>query len=106
MNLSNPDVRAMITLTRKNPVASGYRPAHDIDGYLTTGVHQYLSKNEIKCGETVEGTITFITPEYYPHTLEVGMRLTFQEGEHVTGYADILEIYNELLAKQHESEKH
>lgn len=30
MNLSNPDVRAMITLTRDNPVVSGYRPAHNM----------------------------------------------------------------------------
>lgn len=106
MNLSNPDVRAMITLTRENPVVSGYRPAHDIGGYLTTGVQQYINQNELKCGETVEGTITFITPECYPHTLEAGMRLTFQEGARITGYADILEVYNALLAKQHESEKH
>ena len=105
MNLINPDVKAMITLTRKNPVMSGYRPAHDICGYLTTGVQQYINKNELKCGETVEGTITFITPEYYPHSLAVGMRLTFQEGNRVTGYADILEIYNELLERLPESEK-
>lgn len=93
----------MITLTRKNPAVSGYRPAHNIGGYLTTGVQQYTNKNVLTCGETAEGTITFVTPEHYPHSLEVGMRLIFQEGERITGYADILEIYNELLVKEHVS---
>lgn len=95
-----PDVKAMITLTRKNSVMSGYRPAHNIGGYLTTGVQQYLHTNEVKCGETVEGIISFITPEAYPHTLEAGMRLVFQEGKRETGYADILEVYNDLLKKE------
>jgi len=99
MNLPNPDVRAMITLTRKSPVYSGYRPAHLIGDYLTTGIQQYFHNNELKCGETAEGTITFLSPEYYPHSLEVGMRIIFQEEKRVTGYADILEIYNDLLAK-------
>ena len=96
-----PDVRARITLTRKNPVLSGYRPAHNIGGYLTTGVQRYLHTNEVKCGETVEGTISFITPEAYPNSLTEGMRLVFQEGERETGFADILEVYNDLLKKEY-----
>lgn len=99
MDKFRPDVKALITLTRKNPVKSGYRPAHKIGEYMTTGIQQYFNTDELKCGETVEGTISFITPEYYPHSLEVGMRLVFQEGERITGYADIVEIYNELLAR-------
>lgn len=100
MDLLHPDIRAMITLTRKNPVFSGYRPAHNIGGYLTTGVHHYLHTSELKCGETAEGTISFITSEAYPHSLEDGMRLAFLEGKRETGYADILEIYNDLLKKE------
>ncbi len=92
-----PDIRANITLTREQPVYSGYRPAHLIGEYLTTGVHKYFNTDMLKCGETIEGTISFISPEYYPHSLKVGMRLTFQEGAKITGYADIIEIYNDLL---------
>ena len=99
MTFSKPDIRANITLTRENSVSSGYRPAHLIGEYLTTGVHDYFDKETLNNGETVEGVITFISPEYYPNSLNVGMRLYFQEGSQTTGYADILEIYNELLNK-------
>lgn len=92
-----PDIRAYIKLTREKPVYSGYRPAHLIGDYLTTGVHEYFHTDILKNGETTEGTITFLSPEHYPHSLKVGMRLVFQEGAKVTGYIEILEIYNELL---------
>lgn len=94
-----PDILAEITLTRKNPVKSGYRPAHLVGDYLTTGVHQYLYINELKSGETAQGTVTFITPEEYPHSLEKGMKITFQEGAKVTGYLIVLEVYNDILKK-------
>lgn len=97
MAFLQPDIRANITLTRENPVYSGYRPAHLIGDYLTTGVHKYFNVDILKNGETTEGTISFISPEYYPHSLKTGMRLSFQEGGKITGYADIIEIYNELL---------
>lgn len=97
MEKLKPDVRANITLERENPVYSGYRPAHLIGEYLTTGVHEYFSTSILKNGETTEGSITFLSPEDYPHSLKVGMRLVFQEGAKITGYADILEIYNEIL---------
>ncbi len=100
MQNRKPDVRANITLTRKSPVVTGYRPAHLIGDYLTTGVQKYVNITELHHGETAEGFITFITPEYYPHSLEVGMRIQFQEGSRMTGYADILEIYNDLLLRK------
>ncbi len=92
-----PDIRANITLKKDTPVYSGYRPAHLIGNYLTTGVHEYCNTDRLKNGETVEGTITFLSPEHYPHSLKAGMQLVFQEGSRITGYAEILEIYNELL---------
>ncbi len=94
-----PDVRANITLTRAKPVQSGYRPAHLIGDYLTTGVHKYINTDFLHQGETAEGFITFLTPEAYLHSLKAGMRITFGEGERIAGYADILEVYNELLVK-------
>ncbi len=74
-----PDVRANITLTRAKPMQSGYRPAHLIGDYLTTGVHKYISTDVLNQGESAEGFITFLTPEAYPHSLKVGMRITFGE---------------------------
>ncbi len=94
-----PDVRANITLTKAKPVCSGYRPAHLIGDYLTTGVHKYISTDVLNQGESAEGFITFLTPEAYPHSLEAGIRIIFQEGERIAGYADVLEVYNELLIK-------
>ena len=92
-----PDIRAKITLTQERPVYSGYRPAHLIGDYLTTGVQEYFNTDILKSGETAEGTITFLSPEHYPRTLKVGMRLVFQDGSKIAGYAEILEIYNEIL---------
>ncbi len=94
-----PDIKAKITIIRQTPVGSGYRPAHLIGTYLTTGVHAYIGVDRVECGETTEGFITFISPEYYPHTLEPGMEIQFQEGKRITGYAVVMEIYNELLRK-------
>ena len=96
-----PDVLAEITLSgeRRTVAYSGYRPAHLIGDYLTTGVHTYIGKEILGMGETCKGYITFISPEYYPHSIGVGDQLSFQEGSRITGYAKILEIYNPVLER-------
>lgn len=94
-----PDIKARITITRRIPVMSGYRPAHLIGDYLTTGAHQYIGVEQVGYGETAEGFITFISPEFYPHTLEPGMKIQFQEGRRITGYAVVMEVYNDRLRK-------
>lgn len=96
MNLK-PDIKAKITLTGQDWVCSGYRPAHLVGNYLTSGAHQYFNRDELKLNETVEGTITFISPEIYPQSLKVGMKISFQEGSRIMGYAEVLEIYNDIL---------
>ena len=68
-----------------------------IGEYLTTGVQQYLGQEILRESETVEGTITFVSPEFYPHSLKKGMVIRFQEGSRITGYAEVLEVYNDLL---------
>lgn len=83
-------------------VKSGYRPAHLIGDYYTTGLHQYIGTDTLNKGQTVEGYITFISPEYYPKTLAVGDTLDFYEGSKVVGKIHIIEIYNELLKSTHE----
>ena len=95
-----PDVKAMITLNhvRKTPAASGYRSSHRIkEHYMTSGTHQYIGVDELNPGESCEGTISFITPEAYPHCLSVGQILNIQEGERIVGTAEIIQIYNKLL---------
>ena len=92
-----PDVKAKITLTGREFVCSGYRPAHLLNGYLTTGLHQYIDCEYLQKGQEIEGTITFISPEYYPHSIKEGMKISFQEGSKITGFAEILEIYNDVL---------
>jgi len=101
------DIEAKITFLtteeggRTTPVISGYRPAHLVNNdYLTTGIHQYYDREKVELGETVLGTITFITPEAYPECLWVGKRISIQEASHIVGYAEITKIFNETLLKK------
>ncbi len=85
---------------RKGYIFSGYRPAHLItECYLTTGIHHYYGSGIVPPNGTAEGTITFLTPEAYPHCLWIGKRIVIQEGERVVGYATVKHIYNKLLEK-------
>ncbi|NOU81503.1 hypothetical protein GC101_21815 [Paenibacillus sp. LMG 31459] len=103
-----PDIEAKITILkgdgirngRSIPAYSGYRPAHLVkDDYLTTGIHQYYGAVVVQPGETVMGTITFITPEFYPRTLWIGKLIRIQEGTRIVGHAEVTQIFNELLIK-------
>jgi len=91
------DIKALITLTNRDCVYTGYRPAHMINGYLTTGLHEYIDCDHICKGETKEGFITFISPEFYPNSLRVGDIISFQEGSKTVGYAEVLDIINDIL---------
>lgn len=95
------DIDAKITFLkakeggRTTPVFSGYRPAHLVNGsYLTTGIHHYYDKEKVELGETVLGTITFISPEAFPSCLWVGKRISIQEASHIVGYAEITKVFN------------
>ncbi len=99
--MREPDIEAMITCLRQTPFHTGYRPHHLVnDEYLTTGTHTYCDKNFISYGESTLGTITFITPEAYPHCLWEGKKIPIQEGSRVVGYAIVMKIFNELLRLQ------
>ncbi len=93
----NYDIKARITVTDKDKCLSGYRPAHLINNYLTTGIHTYIGTDCLRKGESAEGYIEFISPEYYPHTMNVGDIIIFQEGSKIVGYIEVLEILNDLL---------
>lgn len=95
-----PDVEVIFKFngTRTNPAVDGYRPAHLITySYLTTGVHHYYKMNAVPPNGTATGTITFLSPEVYPHCLWIGKKINIQEGARVVGYATITKIFNPLL---------
>ena len=97
---SSPDVEVLFEFngTRRTPARNGYRPVHQVmDGYLTTGIHQYYDVQEVPPNGTVRGTITFLTPDAYPNCLWIGKKINIQEGERVVGYATILVIFNPIL---------
>lgn len=96
----SPDVEAIFEFngTRKKPANDGYRPAHLVtDTYLTTGIHHYYGVESVAPNETAKGTITFLSPESYPHCLWIGKKIRMQEGGRIVGYATITGIYNPLL---------
>lgn len=100
---SIPDVEVTFTFlgVRKYPSKSGYRPAHRItDQFLTTGSHQYFGADCAPLCGTIEGSISFITPEEYPHTLWTNKVIAIQEGERVIGYARIRKILNPILRNE------
>ena len=95
-----PDVEVIFEFngTRKNPANDGYRPAHlVVENYLTSGVHHYYGVDSVPTNGTAKGTITFISPEAYPHCLWIGKKINIQEGERIVGYATITKIYNPIL---------
>lgn len=93
------DIKAIITLTNKECILSGYRPTHVIGDYLTTGLHEYIGVDRVMKNQSVEGYITFISPEAYPNSLSNGTIIYFQEGSKIIGRAEVIEIYNEVLMK-------
>lgn len=95
-----PDIEVVFKFngTRKSSVVDGYRPAHLVtENYLTTGVHHYYQKSIVPPDGTAKGTITFLTPEEYPHCLWVGKEINIQEGERIVGCAVITKIFNQIL---------
>ena len=101
-----PDVEVLFEFVgiRKNPAADGYRPMHLVTGdYLTTGVHHYYNVQTVAPNGAAKGTITFITPEAYPHCLWVGKKINIQECAKIVGYATILKVINPVLLGEADS---
>ena len=94
------DIKAKITSENKRGIWSGYRPAYDINGYLTTGMIEFIDTKRLDIGETAEAYITFISPEYYSQSLCVGQKIDFYDGSKKVGEAQVLEIYNKILERK------
>jgi translation elongation factor EF-Tu-like GTPase len=104
--MRTPDVEAEIALLsaaeggRQTPAQSGPRPQHKVrEDYLTSGMHDYIGVQRSVAGPDSKATITFITPEVYPHCLWVGREIEISEGARVVGRARITKILNPLLEK-------
>lgn len=87
------NVKAIIANVSNKVIFSGYRPAHDINGYFTTGVHKYIGNDKIGIGESSMGYIAFITPELYLNSINEGDIINFYEGTKKSGHAKIIEVY-------------
>ena len=75
-----PDVEVIFEFNgfRKGFVKDGYRPGHLVtENYVTTGIHHYYETNIVAPDGIATGTITFLTPEFYPHCLWAGKKLRF-----------------------------
>lgn len=95
-----PDVEVSFSFngTRQSPAADGYRPSHElIDGDLTSGIHRYYCKQEVDPDGTAEGTIRFLTPEFYPRSLWVGKEIPFYDDGKIVGTATVRLIFNPVL---------
>lgn len=98
----SPDIEVHFRFngTRRTPVKDGYFPAHFIrEGLVIGGIHHYFGTDFVAPDGSADGTITFIMPEYFPHSLRVGMTLPIQEGARVMGHATVTKILNPLLEK-------
>lgn len=91
----NYHIKAKITNISDKALLSGYRPAHDINGYMTTGVHKYTGCDKLGAGKSAIGYITFIMPELYLDSIKTGDIIDFYDGSKKTGFAFVIEVYNE-----------
>lgn len=95
-NNMNPDTEVAFHFIEDFHYYEGCRPAHLIrDNYLTTGVHSYYNNDNVT--DQIIGTITFISPEYYPNSLWIGKRIEMYVGSKMIGYAEVLKVFNKIL---------
>jgi len=66
-------------------------------GYLTSGYHKYKDKDQVLPGESAITDIWFLSPERYPHSIQVGSVIRVQEGSRLVGHAKVLKVYNKFL---------
>ena len=82
------DVKFEFNNQRQTPVKDGYRADHRFDEqHIAIGVHHYQGVSQVSPGEFAFGTISFVAPEYYPHSLYEGKEILIQEGEKIVGSA-------------------
>lgn len=101
MNRS-PDIQVIFEFNgaRRSPARDGYRPhCLVMEGVQTTGEHHYEDMEWVAPDGAARGTITFISPEAYPHCLWPGKVLPILEGSRVVGQATVIAVLNPLLLR-------
>ena len=95
------DVKFEFNHQRQPPVKDGYRADHRFDGqHIAIGVHHYQGVSQVSPGESAFGTISFVAPEYYPHSLYEGKEILIQEGKKIVGSATVIKINSPILKKE------
>jgi len=95
------DVRFEFNHQRQTPVKDGYRADHRFDErHIAIGVHHYQGVSQVSPGESAFGTISFVAPEYYPHSLYEGKEIFIQEGEKIVGSATVIKVNSPILKKE------
>ena len=86
---------------RQTPVKDGYRADHRFDEqHIAIGVHHYQGVSQVSPGEFAFGTISFVAPEYYPHSLYEGKEILIQEGEKIVGSATVIKVNSPILKQK------
>lgn len=86
---------------RKTPVKDGYRADHRFDEqHIAIGVHHYQGVSQVSPDESAFGTISFVAPEYCPHSLYVGKEILIQEGEKIVGSATVIKVNSPILERE------
>ena len=84
---------------RKTPAVSGYRPQikFAFEEMQTSGEQTFIERKMVFPGDMVNAEIKLLSPEYFEHKLDYGMKFEFREGETVIGTGKILYVINERL---------
>lgn len=96
-NMLNIDVKGILTNTgRTSPIFPGIRPTTIIkDDYWTSCV--LIFDNPISLDESIQASITFVSPKYYVNSLWLNKCLDIYEGPRVIGTFTVTEITNPIL---------
>ena len=86
---------------RQTAVKDGYRADHRFDEqHIAIGVHHYQGVSQVSPGESAFGTISFVAPEYYSHSLYEGKEILIQEGEKIVGRATVIKVNSPILERE------
>lgn len=87
---------------RSSPAKSGYRPqlSFDFEKIATSGRQNFIDKEWVCPGETVEAEITMLSPQFFEKRLYEGLEFKFIEGSKTIGTGEILKINNKNLIKE------
>jgi len=87
---------------RSSTAKSGYRPqlSFDFEKITTSGRQNFIDKEWVCPGETVEAEITMLSPQFFEKKLYEGLKFKFIEGSKTIGIGEVLKITNENLVKE------